>query len=294
MNDQKKVALVTGAAGIIGPSICEALKADGWIVAACDRNEAEFSLTQKYRPIACDQQFYADLTQPGFSTELVKQVESNLGPVQLLINNAGYGGSPHDLAQLEEVDANQVAQVNLMAPLFLTQAVLPSLIRYQGSVIMFSSVLTQVIRPRTLVYSAAKAGVERLTESLAHELGPQRVRVNCIRVGSVPGPAFIRPLLSRMDPDDARRLYEYIIPLHLNRAAEKSRVPLRGSGENIASMIRYLISDEAEYVTGATLPVDGGYAYRQQEETAGIGQTSKLVQAWLIENGLAHLIEGKK
>lgn len=288
-----RVAVVTGAAGIIGPSICKELQNAGWRVAACDVDQASFREIESYaQKVPCTVEFYADLSSASACSALIHQVEEQLGPVQLLVNNAVYDGPSASLDEIGSDTFAKVMQMNLGAPLFLTQAALPSLTRSRGSVIMMSSVLTRTFRKNSILYAASKAALEKTTETLAFELSDKGVRVNCIRVGYVPGAAFIRPLLRKLPPHQARQLYDYVMPLHNSGHIPPTHPPFRGHPQHIASVVRFLASDEAEYLHGAILPADGGFWFRTSNlDGSPMKKSYELVRNWLRNNGLEYLEE---
>lgn len=292
---QGPVAVVTGAAGIVGPGICRALSADGWRVAACDLSEAHFASAENLgASIPRAATFYADLTTTTACAELIADIETSLGPIGLLVHGAvddRIGGS---LKRLTPEVFSQTMALNLAAPLFLVQAARASLIETGGSVVLISSVMAQNFARRRLLYTVSKSALETLTRGLAFELAHHGVRVNCVRIGSVPGPAFLRPLLEKLDPDQARRLCEAVMPAHESGHGEEAGVRLSGRPDDIGAAVAYLASPKAEFVHGAIFPVDGGFDLRpprRREGMSGTKRTKVLVREWLAAEGLDHLLE---
>jgi 3-oxoacyl-[acyl-carrier protein] reductase len=257
-----RVALVTGATGIIGPGICEILQRDGWRVAACAPGDS-FDYCEKLmgHELAVDALFDASIQGRDACHALVRQVESEVGPVGLLVNNA-VCTLLGPLADLAEGDARTLVDVNLLAPLWLSQATESSLIEQKGSIVNISSIQAKAPPPGAIVYPMAKAGLESLTETLAIELGPRGVRVNAVRVGAVPGPSFMREVLEKLSPDQARRLYAAIMPHHFETSSHKSMTPRAGNPQDIGEAVSFLASPRAGYVNGAIFDVDGGWRLR--------------------------------
>lgn len=261
----KGVALVTGATGIIGPAICKALRHEGWVVAACDRDHKDFDFLDRVlgQRVEADGTFVADLSEHDRCHNLVAEIERTLGPIGLLVNNAAVNLGPAKLGELTEDACQLMTRVNIFAPLFLMQAAEASLAANGGSVVNISSVLSQRTgREGDLMYSLLKAALERMTEAVAVEFAPKGVRANAIRVGSVPGYAFMRRELERLPVEAARRLYAEVMPLHYEAADHNAELGRRGCPEDIAELVCFLASPRAAYMTGSILPMDGGYTHQ--------------------------------
>lgn len=255
-----RIALVTGAAGIIGPAICRQLKSDGWKVAAAGRTLQSFDRHRQFHhePHPGDQFFAADLADPAACTRLVREVEERLGPVSLLVNNAtGNTNPPASFAEATPAYCLQVMQVDVLAAVYLAQAAMSSLKACHGQIINVSSVRARQFQPAAFIYAAAKAAVETLTEALAFELQGEGIRVNGIRVGAVPGDAFLRPALEKLDPALAAAIHAEVIAAHRAQVGENG-MPV-GSPEDIAEVIAFLASPAARFINGAIVPIDGGF-----------------------------------
>ncbi len=291
-----KVAVVTGATGIMGPCICATLRADGWRVAACDLSARHFKRSlaiEHLAPIPRDAEFYADLSDPLACGRMIAEIEATLGPVSLLVNNAIDGTLKGTLPEIDPGHFSKLMNLTLGAPLFLTQAALPSLIRNKGSVVMISSVRVHTFATGSLLYSVAKSAVEKLTETLACELSDQGVRVNCIRVGSVPGWAFMQPVLEKLTAEQAERLCDEVLPDHLQGHGKDVGVRRQGVPMDVAMAVRFLSSVDAGFIHGAILPVDGGLGFRRRssaEATALYARSLERVREWLVREGLDHLL----
>lgn len=263
----RPIALVTGAAGIIGPSICECLKADGWLVAAAGRTLESFHRYQNLngRPHPSDAQVAGDLTSAQACRQLVRDAENNLGPLSLIVNNAtGNVNPPPSLETLSSEYCSQVFRVDAEAPIHLTKAALPSLRSTKGQVINVSSVRRHCFLPGGVAYSAAKAAVEALTEALAFELFDDGIRVNAIRVGAIPGDSFLRAALKDVDLKTAARIKKDITRKH-HQELEKSGMPC-ATPEEIGKIITFLASDTARFINGGILDADGGFPLQLQRK----------------------------
>jgi len=232
-------ALVTGASRGIGAAIAKSLAADGWAVAVNYRSDAdgaqrtvEAIVEDGGRAVAIQ----GDVTN-GACDELFERAEAELGPVLALINNAGV--TADGLAvQLDDDDWGRVIDTNLTAAFRLTRRAVRSMIRARyGRVINIASVVGPRANAGQANYAAAKAGLIGMTKTVATEVARRGVTVNAV------APGFIE---TDMTADLAERAAEHI----------PARRP--GKPEEVAAAVRFLASDDAAYVTGTTLYVDGG------------------------------------
>jgi NAD(P)-dependent dehydrogenase (short-subunit alcohol dehydrogenase family) len=260
-----KVALVTGAAGTFGPFICAALQSEGWKVAAAGRTAQ--SIEGRFwsgKPYPADALLGADLADPKQCETLVKEAESSLGPLSLLVNNATANSSalqPAGLADVSPDYCRRVFDVDLLAAIHLAKAALPSLISNRGQIINIGSVMVSNFGSGSFVYSAAKAALETITKALAYELLPQGVRVNCVRLGWVPGDKFLRPNLAALDAKTAARLRDDVMRQHIEEICQT--LPC-ADGHEAAAVVSFLASPAASFINGAILPADGGYGAAMQ------------------------------
>jgi NAD(P)-dependent dehydrogenase (short-subunit alcohol dehydrogenase family) len=240
---QGKLALVTGAGSGIGEGIARAMADAGARVIVVDVNAP--GAERVAAAIGGETASYVlDVADRTACDALAATVARDIGPVSVLVNNAGIirRGKVTDAATRADWDATMA--VNLDGPYNVTTAFLTQLMQTKGSVINIGSIQSFVALPNSAAYTTSKGGVRALTKALAIELSPQGVRVNAI------GPGMIAtPLNSdaRQNPDYMRNF------LH--------RIPLGRLGEpaDIAGPAVFLASDLARYVTGVTLPVDGGF-----------------------------------
>ena len=245
-----RIALVTGAARGIGRGIATRLAEEGASIAVVDLDEAAAAAAAAGLPLrgtATSIGVEADVSDARSVNDAVAQVVEKLGGVHVLVNNAGVTRD-NLLFKMSEDDWNLVMAVHLRGAFLMTKAVQRHFVdqRY-GKVLCLSSVSALGNRGQSN-YSAAKMGLQGLVRTLALELGPFGVTANAI------APGFIASEMTdataarlRLDVDEFRRL-----------SAEANPVKRVGRPEDIASAAAFLCSDEASYITGQTLYVDGG------------------------------------
>lgn len=230
-----RTAVVTGGASGIGKAIAERLAADGHHVAVLDLNpsDAKFSVT-------------ADVSDRAAVDAAVAAVRERLGPVSILVNAAGLEGYKR-FRNLSFEAWHKVVDVNLNGVFHCIQAVLPDMLDAGwGRIVNISSSSAHSGQPFMAHYVAAKSAVNGLTKALALELGPEGVTVNAVP------PGFIdTPMLRR---SEARNLLGGTVEDHI------ARTPVRRAGrpEDIAAACAFLVSEEAGYITGQILGVNGG------------------------------------
>ena len=237
-----KIALVTGATSGIGEAVARALHAQGAIVAITGRREAELARVAGELGDRAHL-FPADLSDPEAPGRLVEAVEAAAGRLDILVNNAGF---TRDMLALRMGDADWAAvlEVDLNAPFRLARAALRGMLkRRAGRVISIASIVGVTGNAGQANYAAAKAGLIGMSKSLAQEVAPRGVTVNVI------APGFVKSAMTDALPDVAKD-------------ALMGRIPLArmGTPADIAGAAVYLASDEAGWVTGATLHVNGGMA----------------------------------
>jgi len=237
-----RVALVTGASSGIGVAIARALHAQGAHVVLTGRREAELlSLAATLGERAGVHP--ADLADPAAPASLVEAVEAAHGRLDILVNNAGLTRDMLALRMGDE-DWNAVIEVDLNAPFRLARAALRGMMRRRaGRIVSIASIVGVTGNAGQANYAAAKAGLIGMSKALAQEVAPRGVTVNVVAPGFVATPM-------------TEKLSE------AQRATLVSRIPLGAMGmpEDVAGAVAYLASDEARWVTGATLHVNGGMA----------------------------------
>lgn len=282
----KGVALITGSAGIIGPGICASLKADGWIVAASDRTAGDFErhAERTGASVEADAIVPANLEIADAAPALIAEVQRRLGPVTLLVNNATAHNQGFTLAELDPVACERIWKVDVLAPLLLTRAATADLAAARGLVVNISSVRAHHITIGHLPYIAAKAAIEKMTEAMALELAEKRIRVNCLRLGAVPGDAFLRPALDLLPPDLASQLRQDVLPTHITAVgAASSLTEAIGTPRDIGQTIAFLASPAGSFINSAVIPVDGGFTLKQHLSTSEGAQPSTEAQQWTAD-----------
>jgi 3-oxoacyl-[acyl-carrier protein] reductase len=245
-----RVAIVTGSARGIGAGIARRFAEEGASVAVLDLDESQAAATAAELPVAGDAKAVGIGCNVSDSASVeagVARVLDELGGVHILVNNAGITRD-NLLFKLSEDDWDSVMNVHLKGPFLMSRAVQKTFVDQKyGKILGLSSVSANGNRGQAN-YSAAKAGVQGFTRTLALELGKFGVNVNAI------APGFIA---TEMTDDTARRLG---LDVEDFRAMNAEANPIKrvGHPEDIAAAAAFLCSDEASYITGQTLYVDGG------------------------------------
>lgn len=237
-----KTALVTGATGGIGRAIAEALHAQGATVALSGTRtamleEVKTKLGERVHVVACN------LSEPGDVERLVPAAEQAMGSLDILVNNAGI--TRDGLAmRMKDADWAAVIDVNLTAGFRLARAAMRGMMKRRwGRIIGITSVVGATGNPGQANYAASKAGMIGMSKALAQELASRNITVNCI------APGFIQTAMTDVLDDKQKEMISARIP------AGRLGTPVE-----IAAAAIYLASQEAAYVTGQTLHVNGGMA----------------------------------
>ena len=240
------VAVVTGAAQGNGKSIAEGLARAGAHVAICDLQiEAASKVAEDLRAAGLTARAYQiDVSVGAACLALAQQVEADLGPATILVNNAGIirRTRPDDVNF--ELDWAAVLRVNTDGPMLMVRAFLAQLRQTRGRVINLCSIMSVSAGPGLTAYAASKGAALQFTKALAHDLAPDGIRVNAIAPGVIETPMTE---VTRGDPEAFGRFM--------------SHTPMKRAGqpEELVGPVLFLASDMSSYVTGAFLPVDGGY-----------------------------------
>lgn len=241
-----KTALVTGASGGIGSAIAYALARQGARIALSGSNGSKLRAFRKqlmaeaggdHVEITCD------LSNTTQVEELVPAAMDTFGKLDILVNNAGV--TRDNLAmRMKDEEWDAVMRINLEAAFRLMRAAAKPMMKARhGRIVTITSVVGATGNPGQMNYAAAKAGLVGMSKSLAQELASRGVTVNCV------APGFIRTAMTEVLPD-------------VQKEALNGRIPMgrMGEGSDIGAAVAYLASDEAGYVTGQTLHVNGGMA----------------------------------
>ena len=237
-----KSAIVTGASGGIGGAIARALHAQGAAVALSGtRADALEALAAQLGDRA--HVIVARMDDPASIEALAKDAETRLGKVDILVNNAGITRDQLALRMKDE-DWERVIGVNLGGSFRLARACLRGMMRRRfGRIVSITSVVGVTGNPGQANYAASKAGLIGMSKSLAAEVASRNITVNCV------APGFIATPMTAALTDDQKSRITAQIP------AERL-----GAAEDVAAGVVYLASDEAAYVTGQTLHINGGMA----------------------------------
>jgi 3-oxoacyl-[acyl-carrier protein] reductase len=241
-----KVALVTGASKGIGAGIAMRLAAEGAAVAVNYSSSKEGADKVVAAIVAKGGKAVAvqgNLAETGAPARLVAETVKALGPIDVLVNNAGV----YDFAPLDGITAEHFHKqfdVNVLGLLLVSQEAVRHFSPNGGSIVNISSGVSTMTPPNVSVYSATKASVDAITASLSKELAPRKIRVNAVNPGMVETEGVVA---AGLHEGDMRKWVESVTPL--------ARI---GTVEEIAAAVAFFASDEASYITGETLHVTGG------------------------------------
>ena len=241
----QKTAFITGASRGIGRAIAKQLALDGYRVGInyLQSTEKAEALVSELRALGCDAiAVQADVSDAEAITRAIRTVEQTFSPIDLLVNNAGI--AQQDLFQYTDATLwRRLFAVNVDGAYHTIQAVLPAMIaRRAGSIVNISSMWGLRGASCEVTYSATKAALIGLTRSLAMELAPSHIRVNCVAPGVI-------------HTDMVDQLGEETI----SALCEQTPIGRLGTPEDIAQAVAFLASDKASFITGQVLTADGGF-----------------------------------
>ena len=240
MTQERKIALVTGASRGIGAAIAQQLIQDGYFVVGTATSEAG---AEKLTAQFAEQGVGAvlDVRDAVAIDALVSDIEQKYGSVMISVNNAGIT-KDNLLLRMSEADWDDILNIHLKAVFRLSKRVLKGMTKARfGRIINISSVVAHFANPGQANYSAAKAGIEAFSRSLAKEMGSRQITVNCI------APGFVATEMTEQLSDEIRKKMNDQVAL--NRFGEP---------QDIANAVSFLASDKASYITGTVLHVNGG------------------------------------
>lgn len=240
------VAVVTGAAQGNGRAIAGGLARAGAKVALCDLQKSqvhEVAAALRAEGLVAEG-FAVDVTDPASIERLAQDVQSSLGETEILVNNAGIirrtpFGSP-------EFEAGWTAMmaVNANGAMLVTRAFLEPLRRTKGRIVNIASIMSVLGGPAVVAYAASKGAVLQMTKALAHDLAGDGIRVNALAPGVIDTP------MTAVTRDNPEAIGRFLMHTPMKRT---------GNPEELIGPVLFLASHMSTYVTGALLPVDGGY-----------------------------------
>ena len=247
MRLKDKVVVVTGASSDIGISIVRRFTEEGAKVILIGRKldvleNARSSIDNKDAATSMQ----CDIIDESQVNQTVAQILNKYGSIDILVNNAGAINEPIHFHEMQDSEIKKLIDVNMYGVFKMTKAVLPSMRENKnGCIVNIGSISSERAIPRVhlAVYSATKAAISMFTKSIAVEYARSNIRCNCVNPGII-NSGMIKPYL---DDPEARKILEDRLPL--NRVGE----PV-----DVANAVLYLASDEANWITGTILNVDGG------------------------------------
>jgi len=246
-----KVAVVTGAAGVIGTATMRLLAERGARIVAVDRKKAELKTAIKDLPAAADPLLVtADVTREEEVAEYVHAALDKFGTIDIFFNNAGVEGEVKPIQDYPLEAFRKVLDVNVVGVFLGMKHVLPGMLKSKkGSIINTASIAGLMGSPHIAVYSASKHAVIGLTKSAAGECSGTGVRINCVCPGMIDSRMLTTILQGRSGGNE---------PPPLDRIVD--RIPARrlGQASEVAAIVAFLASDDASYVSGSHYTVDGG------------------------------------
>jgi NAD(P)-dependent dehydrogenase (short-subunit alcohol dehydrogenase family) len=246
-----RAAVVTGAAGVIGRATAMLLAERGARIVAVDRKRGELEAAIQDLPVSAQAlPVTADVTDEDQVREYVRAAVDAFGTIDVFYNNAGIEGEIAPITKYSLETFRRVLEVNVVGVFLGMKHVLPVMLtRNKGSIINTASIAGLIGSPDIAVYSASKHAVIGLTKSAAIECSNTGVRVNCVCPGLIES-RMLSSIVEGRNPGNVPILKDKII----------ERIPARrlGQAHEVASIVAFLASDEASYVSGSAYTVDGG------------------------------------
>ena len=236
-----KVALVTGASRGIGAAIADTLAAAGAKVVGTATSESGAAAIGNRLAQWGGAGRVLDSAAPDAIENLIGEIEKEFGKLDILVNNAGITRD-NLLMRMKEEEWDDIMQVNLKSVFRASKAVLRGMMKQRGGrIISITSVVGAMGNAGQANYAAAKAGLIGFSKSLAREVGSRGITVNCV------APGFIDTDMTRALPEETRKMFE-----------AQTSLGRFGDAQDIADAVLFLASDQAKYITGQTLHVNGG------------------------------------
>lgn len=245
MENKKKqrLALVTGGGSGIGLAIARKFTENGIRTIILGRDPGKLNSAKKDLGPLCEE-IRADLDKLSALPGLVNDITSRFGSIHILVNNAGVN-LKKDFTEVTDEEFQQVLLTNVAAVFALSREVVKKMLESgSGSIINISSMASQYGIPKVIAYTASKSAIEGMTRSMAVDLSPQGIRVNCI------APGFIETKMSSkaLNGDHER----------MQKVLSRTPMGMLGKPEDIADAALFFAGDASRFITGVVLPVDGG------------------------------------
>lgn len=243
-----KVAIITGSTEGMGKATAKLFASQGAKVAVTGRTEetGQEVVTEITGEGGEAHYFRLDVSKEDNCKEVVAAVVEKWGKLDILVNNAGVTGADKPTHELTEEEWDQVFDIDAKGVFFMTKHAIPHLKESgQGSIVNFSSIYGLVGSHELTPYHAAKGAVTLLTKKDAITYGPDNIRVNSVHPGTI-----LTPLVQKLADEN---------PDYKENQLKKHPINRLGKPEEVANVILFLASDEASFITGASIPVDGGY-----------------------------------
>jgi NAD(P)-dependent dehydrogenase (short-subunit alcohol dehydrogenase family) len=246
-----RVAVVTGAAGVIGSATIRLLAERGARIVAVDRREADLKTAIGQLPASAQAlAVEADVTREDEVAEYVRAAVDKFGTIDVFYNNAGIEGDVKPITEYSLESFRRVLDVNVVGVFLGMKHVLPVMLKQnKGSIINTASIAGLLGSPQIAVYSASKHAVIGLTRTASWECTGTGVRVNCVCPGLIDS-RMLSTIIQGRSPGNAPPPQDKLV----------ERIPARrlGQASEVASIVAFLASDEASYVSGSHYTVDGG------------------------------------
>jgi len=239
----QKIAIITGGTSGLGLAMAKKFVQREILTIVTGRDESKLKETKESLGELCVS-LKMDITELGRIPVHVKEISEKFGRIDILVNNAGIN-LKKELVSVTDEEFQRILLTNLTSVFAISREVSKVMItQKKGYIINISSMAAHYGLPKVVAYAASKAAIEGMTRSLAVELSPQGILVNCI------APGFIKTNMSSkaLDSDPERK----------RRVLERTPMGELGLPEDVANMACFLVSNENKYITGAVIPVDGG------------------------------------
>jgi glucose 1-dehydrogenase len=252
-NNERRVAVVTGSSKGIGKAIALEFANAGYSVVINARKEEELNqaakdISNSIKDAGRIVSIPGDISQESVSISLVESAVKQFGRIDVLINNAGIGGESKKINELTEKDWDEVIDVNLKGAFLCTREAVKNMLKdgrnnNNYSIINISSVHEQTPQPESAPYAASKGGMQMLTKTIALELAEKGIRVNGIAPGAI-----------------ATDMNKEVLENQKEKEKKEQEIPVHriGQPKEIAKVALFLASEDASYVAGTTVYVDGG------------------------------------